>query len=76
MHADTHAHIARRYQRYKILGCSGIAPVKAAGIENVDLTHVVSQVQRGIALCCIAPFSVFYWLAFVALGYYSTWTTT
>ena len=32
-----------RYQRYKILGCSGIAPVKAEGIENINLTHIVSQ---------------------------------
>jgi hypothetical protein len=34
-----------RYQRYKILGVAGIAPVRAAGVENIDLTHLVSQVS-------------------------------
>eukprot|EP01032_Pedospumella_encystans_P010520 gene10520-12287_t len=41
--ADLVLSVIYRYQRYKILGCSGIAPVKAEGIENINLTHIVSQ---------------------------------
>jgi len=34
--------IIYRYQRYKVQ-VSGIAPVKVAGVENVNLTHIVSK---------------------------------
>lgn len=39
-----------RYKQYKI-GVCGIAPVKVPGVENVDLTHIVTQVGAwGISL--------------------------
>lgn len=34
-----------RYQRIKI-GVCGIAPVKVAGVENINLTHIVTQVAE------------------------------
>lgn len=62
-----------RYQRYKILGCSGIAPVKAAGIENVDLTHIVSQVcLRSLYVHFIVHYSIDYiefWCIFQHVDY-------
>ena len=33
-----------RYERYKV-SVSGIAPVDVRGIENVNLTHIVTQVS-------------------------------
>lgn len=34
-----------RFERYKI-SVSGVAPVPCEGVENVNLTHIVTQVLR------------------------------
>ena len=38
----------RRFERYKVNVC-GVAPVVVPGIENVDLSHIVTQVHSYIS---------------------------
>ena len=51
-----------RYERYKI-SVSGIAPVDVPGIENINLTHLVTEVSPHpsclFALLCISQFCLF-----------------
>lgn len=45
--SEVHANISHTFSRYQQIkiGVSGVAPVKVQGVENIDLTHIVTQVS-------------------------------